>query len=130
MFRGKIPTIASFRQPIMYALVGIMNTAIGGAAIFVLMALGASPIAANAGGYALGFVTSFVLNSKITFQVSASRGNLIRFLVAVAIAYAANLAVMIITLKVTHSKQIAQAAGIPVYLMVGYIANKCWAMRG
>ncbi|CAN0617400.1 GtrA family protein [Burkholderia multivorans] len=121
-------TISALRQPLAYALVGVANTAIGMTVIFVLMALGVPPVPSNAAGYALGLLTSFHLNSRITFRVATSRGNLVRFLVVAAVAYAGNLLVVIAVLRLTASPHLAQIAGIPVYLAIGFLANKYWAM--
>ncbi|UEP31730.1 MULTISPECIES: GtrA family protein [unclassified Burkholderia] len=121
--------LCAFRQPLTYAAVGAVNTAIGVAVIYGLMGLGVAPIPANVGGYVVGLVISFVLNSRITFQVGTSRRNLVRFLVVAAIAYVGNLLVVIGVLKLTDAAHVAQAMGIPVYLAVGYLANKYWALH-
>jgi putative flippase GtrA len=120
---------AHLRQPLAYALVGVANTAITAATIFCLMGIGASLVASNAVGYVVGLLVSFLLNSRVTFQVQASRMLLVRFLAASGIAYLANLVVVVSFAKATGSTHIAQIVGMPVYTAVGYITNKYWAMK-
>ena len=51
-----------------YLGVGTLNTLVGFAVIFLLMWLGASPVAANVAGYAVGFLLGFVLTKKLVFR--------------------------------------------------------------
>lgn len=121
-------TFSALKQPIVYALIGIVNTALTATIIFGLMAMDVSPVASNAAGYGAGLLASFTLNSRLTFQVRANKGMLIRFLIVSGIAYLANLITVLAVLKWLELKQIAQIAGMPVYTIVGYLANKYWAM--
>lgn len=127
--RTTAPRTESLQQFIKYLLVGGLNTAISAVIIFVVQAAGASPIVANIVGYAIGVTFSFALNSKFTFRTAATRHSAMRFLVVVLISYLANLATMLAVLHLTHAPYVAQLCGIPVYVIVGFLGNKYWAMR-
>ena len=119
----------SFQQFVRYLLVGGLNTAISAVIIFIVQAAGARPVVANIVGYAFGVVLSFALNSKFTFRTTATRHSAMRFLIVVLISYLANLATMLSVLHLTDAPYVAQLCGIPVYVIVGFIGNKFWAMR-
>jgi len=127
--RTTAPRTESLQQFIKYLLVGGLNTAVSAAIIFIVQAAGARPVVANIAGYAFGVGLSFALNSKFTFRTEATRHTAMRFLVVVLISYLANLATMLSVLHVTHAPYVAQLCGIPVYVIVGFVGNKYWAMR-
>lgn len=127
--RTTAPRTESLQQFIKYLLVGGLNTAISAVIIFIVQAAGANPVIANLVGYAFGVALSFALNSKFTFRTAATRHSALRFLVVVLISYLANLATMLAVLRLTHAPYIAQLCGIPVYVIVGFLGNKFWAMR-
>jgi putative flippase GtrA len=127
--RTTAPRTESLHQFIKYLLVGGLNTAVSAAIIFIVQAAGARPVVANIAGYAFGVGLSFALNSKFTFRTEATRHTAMRFLVVVLISYLANLATMLSVLHVTHAPYVAQLCGIPVYVIVGFVGNKYWAMR-
>ncbi|MEL0210844.1 MAG: GtrA family protein, partial [Novosphingobium sp.] len=79
-----------------FALVGVINTAIGFALILLGLRLGLSDFAANALGYGLGFCVSYALNRWITFKVEGAPSfrEFGRFGAAFLLAYAANIAVL------------------------------------
>ncbi|GAA4337537.1 hypothetical protein GCM10023165_15620 [Variovorax defluvii] len=83
---------------IRYAFVGVLNTGLGYAVIFLCMGvLDWSPVASNIAGYAVGFVVSFTLNRSFTFRSKGpARRELRRFLLIFALAYLANLAVLVL----------------------------------
>ncbi|NML30332.1 GtrA family protein [Paraburkholderia antibiotica] len=127
--RTNAPRIESLQQFIKYLLVGGVNTIISAAIIFVVQAAGARPVVANIVGYAIGIALSFALNSKVTFRTAVTRYSAIRFLIVMLISYLANLVTMLAVLHVTHAPYFAQLSGIPVYVIVGFLGNKYWAMR-
>ena len=108
------------RQAVIYALVGVANTAIGLVVIFVGLAVFDLPgLIANAIGYAVGFAVSFVLNGKVTFrQERLSAAMLVRFLGICALAYAAN-AICVVGLA-GQNKYLAQAAGVALYTVFSF----------
>ncbi len=127
--RTTAPRTEPLRQFIKYLLVGGLNTAISAVIIFAVQAAGAIPVVANVAGYAIGVALSFALNSKFTFKTAATRHTAIRFLIVVLISYLANLATMVSVLHLTHAPYLAQLCGIPVYVIVGFLGNRYWAMR-
>jgi putative flippase GtrA len=81
-----------------YAAVSMVNTFVGYTCILVLQfAFGLPAIGANFGGYAVGFIVSYILNHRFTFgsQQSHRRG-LPLFAVCVGACYALNVAVLIV----------------------------------
>ncbi|MDR5758780.1 GtrA family protein [Caballeronia sp. LZ035] len=116
-------------QFLKYLLVGGLNTALAAAVILGVQAVGARPVIANLIGYGVGVVVSFALNSTFTFQTAATRHAAMRFLVVVLVSYLANLGVVLLVLHITRAPTMAQLSGIPVYVIVGFIGNKYWALR-
>lgn len=119
----------SLKQPIIYVFVGLANTALTAIIMFSLMAIGVHVLLANAIGYTAGLILSFLLNSRLTFKIELKGTTLLRFLIVAGVAYMANVGVVIFVINLTSSKYIAQIVGMPVYTVVGYIANKYWAMK-
>ncbi len=111
--------------------VGALNTLAGLAVIYVLMWLGVSTAAANVGGYAVGLAISFVLNRAWTFR---HRGRVasaaVRFLAAFAVAYGANLAlVLLLTERLDLNRFFAQALGILPYTATMYLLSRHFVFR-
>ncbi len=87
---------SDYRSILRYGLVGMANTAVGYSVILAGLAAGLGDIASNATGYAAGLTLSFVLNRRWTFgERAVSRGAPMRFLLSFAVAYGANLAVVL-----------------------------------
>lgn len=87
--------------------------------------------AANAIGYAAGLTTSFTLNSRWTF---AYRGPalpaLIKFLLVAAVAYGMNLLTVLVLIHYAGvNGYVAQALGIPPYVLTSYLASKFIVFR-
>ena len=80
-----------------FATVGVVNTLVGYAVIFLCMyGLGLNPVISNIIGYGVGLITSFTLNRSYTFRSTAAVGpQVVRFLVFFAFAYLVNLGVLI-----------------------------------
>lgn len=80
-----------------FATVGVINTGIGYAVIFLCMyTFGMGPVASNVAGYAVGLVCSFILNRSYTFRSTAATWpQALRFAASFVIAYLLNLAVLI-----------------------------------
>jgi putative flippase GtrA len=78
---------------------GALNTLVGFGIIFLLMAVGVSPVLANICGYAVGFVLGFVVSRRFVFRSEggiASEG--LRYLLAFLSSFLANLLVLHIAL--------------------------------
>lgn len=116
---------------IRYLAVGVLNTIAGLGTIYLcLYAFGASDVLANAIGYAFGICLSFVLNKRWTF---ASRGDptaeLVKFVLVMALAYAANLAAVVGLIGLGANHYLSQALGIGPYVAVGYLGSRCLVFR-
>lgn len=111
-------------QSIRFAIVGLVNTAIGLVAIFSVIYFGhTSPAIANAVGYTLGLSVSFLLNRLWTFADSRSIAKVLpRYLLTAAISYLLNLTVVLIG---THhfgvGPYLVQFFGIGVYTMAMFL---------
>ncbi|WP_241585501.1 GtrA family protein [Rosenbergiella epipactidis] len=115
---------------IKYIIVGLANTALTVAIIFILTSLGLNLYISNALGYVAGIVLSFLLNSLFTFNSAMTIHKLMKFLTVCAISYLVNLVVMKTVLTFSPgSIYLSQLAGIFSYTVTGYLLNKKWAMK-
>lgn len=114
-----------------FSLVGVANTVVGVSVIAIAHVLGASPVLANVFGYGAGLVVSFSLNSRITFQRRiVDRYAFARFLCAFAIAFLANIAVvLVVTAALQQHRLLASLAGVPLYTVVFYVLCERWVFR-
>jgi putative flippase GtrA len=117
------PSVARF------LLVGVGNTLTGLAVIFAAKAVGVGDVVANATGYAVGIALSFALNRRWTFRHEGPVHHaLARFLAVTAVAYLANLAVVLGVISTgVVSSYLAQVAGVPAYTLVGYLGSRWYA---
>jgi putative flippase GtrA len=121
---------AGANLPIQFArfmAVGVLNTAIGLTFIFAAKALlGWGDLAANAFGYAIGLMASFVLNRTWTFRDRGRIGAaMLRFLGAFGLAYMANLAtVFALRDFAALNSYLAQAAGVIPYTIVFFLISR------
>ena len=120
----------SAANPVQFARfigVGVLNTVLGLAVIVAAKALlGWSDLLANASGYSVGLLASFVLNRAWTFR---DRGDvspaLLRFIGAFALAYAANLATVFgLRDLASMDAYLAQAAGVVPYTVLFFFASR------
>ncbi len=109
-----------------YILVGALNTILGYAIIFGLMACGFNPYLSNALGYTVGITFSYVLNKRFSFRSSApDRTALPLFLASLGAAYLANLAVLFLLLKcLAVNPYLAQILAGGVYTLVGFLGSR------
>ena len=112
-----------------FLLVGMLNSAVGLALIYLAMAAGADYRAANAIGYAGGILVSFVVNRVWTFDHKGDwRTSFVRWLAVVAVAYAAQLLVVIgLHDSLGVDARIAQALGMPVYMVLAFLGARWFA---
>lgn len=106
------------RQSLRFGAVGLVNTAIGLAAIYALMFFwDVSPSLANALGYAIGVIVSFALNRVWTFGSNRSIAQeLPKYLLVVAISYLLNLGLVLTAISnVAVNPYLAQLLGVGVY---------------
>lgn len=115
-----------------FLAVGLLNTAAGLGVIYTCKwFLGFGDVLANVLGYAVGLTISFVLNSRWTFRY---RGPVVpaiaRFLGVFLLAYCTNLSVVLLLIDgVELNSYLAQAMGMPPYMVVFYIGSRWLAFR-
>lgn len=114
-----------------FGLAGTVNTLLGLAVIYLAkFAFAAGDVPANLLGYAVGLGCSFALNRNWTFRHRGPlRPALARFLTVQGIAYCLNLASVLALLQAGLNGYLAQAAGVPVYVVTGYLGCRHWAFR-
>lgn len=118
--------------PAKFLLVGVANTAVGLLTIYACKwALGLGDVAANACGYAVGLMVSFTLNRNWTFRHhGATWPAVLRFLLAFAVAYAANLTTVMTLIRTFGvNSYLAQACGIVPYTTLFYLASRYFVFR-
>jgi len=115
-----------------FVIVGGINTSIGLLTTWLLKWLGGlGDFPANLGGYALGVCVSFLLNRSWTFNFKGAwLPSVARFLVVVAVAYLANLSVVLLFVhKFGMNGYFAQMFGIPPYTILFYLGSRYFAFR-
>jgi len=112
--------------------VGVLNMVIGLLVIYACKwFFQAGDVAANAIGYTIGLINSFVLNSRWTFGYRGPQlPAIFKFLLVALVAYAMNLATVLILIHIGGMNgYIAQALGIPAYTLTTYLASKFIVFR-
>lgn len=110
-------------QSIRFGAVGLVNTAIGLAAICAVMFfLGTGPAVANAVGYVIGFAVSCALNRSWTFRSNRPFSHLLpRFLLVAAVSYILNLSgVLAATSYFSANPYLAQVLGVAIYTVFSF----------
>lgn len=114
-------------QLLRYAAVGVLNTGIGYAVIFGCMyLLGIGAVVSNVIGYAVGVVFSYVMNRSFTFKsVASPHAEIARFAVIFAVAYLANLGVLMLLIRVWNLHEgLSQIVAGVVYFALSFALNK------
>ncbi|WP_338758386.1 GtrA family protein [Massilia sp. METH4] len=109
-----------------FLTVGVLNTALTMVVIFVSKAwFGLADVPANALGYVIGMVCSFVLNKTWTFS---HRGDTvqaaIRFVLVAGVAYLVNLLVLQLLLGLGLNPYACHIVAMPFYTLVFYLGSK------
>lgn len=119
------PRVFMNRRLARFVLVGLSNTLLGLLVIFACKALlGIADAAANLIGYALLIGLSFVLNRRWTFEDRGHVGtSLLRFLLVLAVAYAANLGTTLAAIGLGVDSYLAHVLGIGPYTVIGYVGS-------
>lgn len=114
------------RQLSRFATVGVLNTLVGVAVIFACyQLLGFGLILSNVIGYGVGLIISFALNGAWTFGASTyTAPAIVKFLAIVAVALAANLAAIILTMSIGAPYPIAQLIGVCTYSALVFLGMK------
>ena len=114
-----------------FGLAGLANTLVGGAAILVLqLQFGANPFAANAGGFAIGMALGFFLSRAFVFRVQDnSRATKLRYVAAVALAFALNqlvLAMLSGAMTGAIAAALVQGAAVASYTIALFALSRFW----
>lgn len=121
---------SGFEQFAKFILIGCVNTLMGLICIFLLLKIGTSVYLANLVGYLLGFMISYLLNTKVTFNKNYNKSTFTKFVISQILAYLLNLIAISIFLKI-HSTQIyiAQFVGMIFFTIPNFLINKFWALK-
>lgn len=121
------------RSLVRFLSVGVLNTAVGLGTIYACMGLlGLGDATSNAIGYTVGLVVSYTLNRRWTFRHQGNAlGSLVRFLMVFAVAYAANLFIVLTAIRMLHfDRYLAQAIGTVAYTALSYLGSRHFAFAG
>lgn len=120
------PFRRDFLELVRFGLVGVLNTVAALGIIFLLMACGVGVYTANVIGFCVGLTISFLLNRSWTFRGSGPlhARQIGTFILAVAIAYAANIASVFAWIESGLDPYIATILGMPVYTVLFYLLSK------
>lgn len=118
-----------------FGLAGMINTAIGMSITLVLdVALGVAPALANAAGYAVGILVSWILQRRFVFRSrDAGWAAKTRYVTTIALAFAVNQAVLwAMPLLVGDSRPArvaSQVVAMASYTVVQFILFRLWVFR-
>ena len=119
-------------EPLRFVLTGAVNTCVGLMFIFAAKYfLEFGDIAANALGYGVGLIVSFVLNALWTFRYAGAwQPAAIKFLAAFGVSYACNLlSVLFMIDALKMDGYVAQAIGVGPYTVCFYLLSKLVVFR-
>lgn len=120
------------KQLIKYGLVGISNTLITAAVIWLMMKIaGCSDVLSNITGYAAGVLNSFVLNKQWTFKSAAGwAGSAIRFGLVFGICYLLQLGLLLYLNKtLTIDPYYNQLIAMVFYTLINFLMNKYYTFK-
>ena len=121
-----------FAQTIKYGIVGITNTLLTLAIIWLMRnVFHTSLVVANVTGYILGFVNSFLLNRSWTFKSFNNwKKEFIKFLIVFGICYLIQLGVLLLLEKYTGLKETYNTLiGMVVYTALNFLFNKYFTFK-
>ena len=125
--------MGSLRQFVIYACVGVVNTAVHFGVFMLLLRVFDVPVlAASTVGYAAGVANSYFMNRLWTFAVTTRVNGLEfgRFVLVNLVALALNLVVLqYLTTVIGLSPEVSQVLAIGVSLVANFAGNKWWAFR-
>jgi putative flippase GtrA len=122
----------SLRQFLVYACVGLLNTAVHFAVFEVLLRLGGLPaLVASTIGYCVGLANSYVLNRMWTFAIKtrANTTEFGKFVLVNAVSLGLNLLVLKALISLGLTPEVSQVLAIGASLTANFVGNKWWAFR-
>jgi putative flippase GtrA len=107
-----------------YSVSGVINTVVGYTVIFGCMAFGVGATLANIIGYAVGVVCSFLQSRYWVFRSSDSAlADALRFIPGFLVAYAVNMVVLQVTLRLGINPYLCQLCAGAAYTACGFAIN-------
>ena len=126
--------MGSARQFLVFALIGVVNTAVHFVVFVVLLRVFDVPmLAASTIGYCAGVANSYVMNRLWTFKVTtrANSREFLRFAAVNIISLGINLLVLkYLAANVGLGPEVAQIGAIGASLVANFAGNKWWAFAG
>ncbi|MDD4514611.1 GtrA family protein [Massilibacteroides sp.] len=119
-------------QAIKYGLVGVGNTLITAAVIWVMMKIfGVSDVISNIVGYVAGLINSFVWNKQWTFKSSASwSSSALRFGIVFAVCYLLQLGLLLyLNANLTIDSYYNQLIAMAFYTVINFVMNKFYTFK-
>jgi putative flippase GtrA len=125
--------IDNTRQPIIFSLIGFLNSLIHfGVYLIVLKILGGSYLASSIVGYCSGVVNSYVLNRKLTFRVDRGQSlpEFFRFVAVNICSLSLNLTLLTTFVELFRlTPELSQIYSILVSMTLNFVGNKYWTFR-
>lgn len=121
------------KQAIKYGIVGVSNTLITMAVIWIMMKLfGCREGLSNLTGYVAGLLNSFVWNKQWTFKASSSgwTRSAIRFGVAFVVCYLLQYALVVfLNARLSIDHYYNHLIGMVFYTVLNFVMNKFYTFR-
>lgn len=128
-FKRYIMSRKIYNQLIKYSVVGLFNTTIGLAVIFLFYNIfHVNYIVSNIFGYLAGLINSFIWNKRWTFHSEKHYSKeIFPFLIVFALSFLLNLIVVVLSVELLQiNPNIAQILGITAYSLCNFFINKYW----
>lgn len=125
---------AGIRQFVIFAMVGVANTAVHYCVFLLLLhAFSVPALIASGIGYCAGVANSYVLNKTFTFRQSGAANGVefARFALINGVSLGINLGVMKLVLTTTTLRpEFAQIVAIGASLLANFAGSRWWVFRG
>jgi putative flippase GtrA len=122
----------AIRQAIKYGIVGVSNTIVTAAVIWIMMKLfGCPAVLSNITGYIAGVLNSFILNKQWTFKSSDGWiGSAIRFGIVFGICYLFQLGLLLYLNKhLSTDPYYNQLIAMVFYTIINFLMNKFYTFK-
>jgi putative flippase GtrA len=126
IYQGLVPQFGRF------LLVGAANTLLSlGTILLLSRAAGADYRLANAGGYAVGLVSSYTLNRLWTFKSHGTIApQVLKFLLTFCVCYAAQFGLLLVLVgRLGWDPAFSQVAAMGAYMVLGYLLSRMVVFR-
>jgi putative flippase GtrA len=123
----------SITQPIVFGLVGLLNTLIHyGIYLLLFKTFGVYYLVSSGVGYCCGLINSYVLTRKLTFKIDG-RQNLrefSRFIAVNIFSLSVNLTVLKMFVEILQQPpEISQFYAIFISMTTNFVGNKLWTFK-